>query len=372
MSNLFFVYTPFQFYVAQELIRQEHLTNNILLKGYVGNSTQFLEIFDYLKVDGYWQKEYLMPNIGPWLCVDLYHPLSSMCRIRRDYKHIRSLIKENNIDTLYFGDLNNFSARLASRIFPRQGLKICFYEEGASHYDLSLVGGQLGHRSFMAQLYKTFFDTFLYLPTFHQRLGYYTFVKATPFSNLKVDARYSIIPQYHEPYDKLLKVSGVLGEKAKQYIQQECASINIDNSILFLDQPIYEIVQGSIPCYIQTIRKYFSTLSKDTSVVIKYHPRETDDIKQQIEQTFMELGLNYTVISKAINLPVEFYLQQIHFKEVVNFFTSTAFYSGYLFQKLPFHYLIMDFYNKCQDQVPENAHYLEGLVKLYKEQADVK
>lgn len=366
MANLFFVYTPFQLYVAQEIITQEHLQNNILLKGYVGNNSSFLEVFDYLKVEELWAHEYLLTNLGGWFSVDLRRPLISMKSIKRDYDTILKIIKVHQVKVIYYGDIDNTSARLSSRIFSEQGVKIRFYEEGASHYDLLDVGGVLSHRPLIARFYQLFFDLFLYIPLFGQRLGYTAFVKASSIDELDIDARFSIIPKYHKCFDRQLRCTGVMGAKAVEYIKEECERLILNDKILFLDQPIYEIVQGSQSLYIQTIREYFSTLPQGIAVVVMYHPRETPEIKQMIESVFQDLSLDYIVISKDINLPAEFYLQQIEFKNVVNFYTSSALYNGYLFKEVPFKYLIMEFYEKCLEQIPKYAHNLDGIVKLYK------
>lgn len=365
MANLFFVYTPFQLYVAQEIICQEHLQNNILLKGYVDKNPHFLEVYDCLKVEELWAHVFLRTNLNGWFAVDLHKPLRSMRSIKRDYATISKIIKDYQVEVIYYGDINNRSARLSSRVFSKEGIRIRFYEEGTSHYYLHNVGGALSHRPFVARLYQLFFDLFLYIPLCGQRLGYHVFVKASSIDELDIDVRFSIVPKYHNSYDKQLRCTGVMGAKAVDYIRNECDSLIVNDKILFLDQPIYEIVQGSQDIYIQTIRDYFSTLPKGIAVVIKYHPRETAEIMQMIESVFQELSLNYIVISKDINLPVEFYLQQIEFKNVVNFYTSSALYNGYLFKEVPFKYLIIDFYEKCLEQIPTFAHNLDGIVKLY-------
>ena len=54
MKALFFVYTPFQFLVAQLIARQEGLEESVLVEGYVRNNKHFLEIYKILKIDSLW------------------------------------------------------------------------------------------------------------------------------------------------------------------------------------------------------------------------------------------------------------------------------------------------------------------------------
>ena len=48
MGNLFIVFTPFQLFVAQQIVKQEKLNNNILIKGWVAGNKHFLEIYDVI------------------------------------------------------------------------------------------------------------------------------------------------------------------------------------------------------------------------------------------------------------------------------------------------------------------------------------
>lgn len=366
MSNLFMVFTPFQSFIAQEVIKQEKLENNILLKGYVNNSPQSLEIYSFLKEDSLWQKEYLMPNVSRWAEVDVYHPFKEIVRTRKDFCKLNRIVKGEHVGAIYMGEQNNYSYRLCSDYYSSKGIKIVFFEEGAAHYAEREAGGFLRHRPLMAKVYKNLFDYLLYLPLLGRKYGDWKFVKAQPIESVHIDERYSILPQYTKPFDKRLKCSMHLPARIQDMINKECEALDVSNSILFLDQPIYELVHDSMPVYFKTLGDYIDTLPKDMSIIIKYHPRETDEVKHMTEQLMEKKGRKYVVISKKINLPVEFYMQHIHFRKVVNFFTSSAFYNGYLFDKVEYVYLIEEFYKSCIDANLKFAHALDGLVGEYK------
>ena len=57
MANLFIAFTPFQLFVAQQIVNQEELSDNILIEGYVGNNSHFYDIYDMMEMDNFWKKE---------------------------------------------------------------------------------------------------------------------------------------------------------------------------------------------------------------------------------------------------------------------------------------------------------------------------
>ena len=66
MRALFFVYTPFQFLVAQSIIKQEGFKNSVLIEGYVGDNTHFLDVYKLLKIDELWASTYVIPELPQW------------------------------------------------------------------------------------------------------------------------------------------------------------------------------------------------------------------------------------------------------------------------------------------------------------------
>ena len=69
----------------------------------------------------------------------------------------------------------------------------------------------------------------------------------------------------------------------------------------------------------------------------------------------MQLGNTY-------NIPVEYYLQFIHFDKIIMFFCSTYFYNGYLFPKTQFVSLLKDFYENCKIAGSMSMHTVEPLL----------
>ena len=57
MGNLFFVFTPLQLFVAQQIIRQEELKDCILVESFVKDNRHFLEVYDMMLIKGLWKKK---------------------------------------------------------------------------------------------------------------------------------------------------------------------------------------------------------------------------------------------------------------------------------------------------------------------------
>lgn len=64
MSHLFVVFTPFQLFIAQQLVHQEQLKDCILIEAYVAGNPHFIEIYDMMEMEGMWKKNILF-QISP-------------------------------------------------------------------------------------------------------------------------------------------------------------------------------------------------------------------------------------------------------------------------------------------------------------------
>lgn len=98
MKALFFVYTPFQFLVAQLIARQEGLEESVLVEGYVGNNKHFLEIYKILKIDSLWGKTYVLPELPSWDGLVIRN-LQDVKKAYSNYKWLKGIAIDNQIDT---------------------------------------------------------------------------------------------------------------------------------------------------------------------------------------------------------------------------------------------------------------------------------
>lgn len=362
MANLFFIHTPLELLIAQQIINQEKLADNVMLCGYVGDNKHFLDIYRLTIISSMWMESVLMPDVAGWAAIEKRHLLKTVIRTFRRYKEICSLLKVHRIDTLFLGDMNNFSCKFGAKLFKRKGCKIVFFEEGSSHYNFQIHPRKGGY--LLNNLLAIFLDSFYYLPIYHFRFASYCFLKDLPFSALPIDLRYSVVPYYHEDFDKQIRVERLFSNDLAQFLDDEVAKFSdIESSILFMSQNIYESL-GNMKLYLQVLEGYFSTWDSTSIIFIKFHPREQEEEREAVIEIARKYHLTFHILSAHMNIPVEYYLQYMKFKEIVTFFSSTAMYNGYLFPELKFTFLLRPFYDLCKIYNEKNVSQLENLLSL--------
>ena len=97
MKNAFFIHTPLQLFVAQQIIRQEGLAGNILIYSYVEGNEHFLIIYDMIKIDEYWDKCVFNKNLPVIGNVLLHNPLRSYIEVQK----LKKYFKKEKISSLY-------------------------------------------------------------------------------------------------------------------------------------------------------------------------------------------------------------------------------------------------------------------------------
>lgn len=363
MNNLFIAYTPFQLYIAQEIIKQEKLKSSILVYSYSLNRKDFPIIFDFILDAACWADSIEMDGINNIFCINYKKPISSAIAVYKKYYVFYKLVRKNNIKDIYVGEVNNLSLRIIALLFSRHNININFFEEGSSHYHIIPCRGSLFHQPAIGAMYSFIFDVLFFNPLFHLPLGKSIFLKGVDFSELPINRRYSILNYYHETYDQRLLCAETLPTKIINHISKEIKDICADNCILFLSQPIYEVVVDDKSVYYDTIKEFICIEgNNDTTYIIKFHPKETAGVRNAICRIFSSANMKYKVIGNDINLPVEFYLKTIHFAKVVHFFSSTCLYNGLLFPKTCFISLLDNYYRKCMKSRLRYAYLLEKTI----------
>lgn len=366
MNNLFFVHTPLQMVVAQQLIHQENLENNILLYGYIDDNKHFVDIFKLIKISEIWNTSICFNHLPA--CCDLTHrkPFSCFWSIMQNTKRIDELIMRYRIDNIYLGDISNISYQFLMFYF-RGKVKVNIYEEGTSHYGYKNI---IFYSRKCQGLQKFILDYCFYLPVFGFRFAKYWF-REGDYDNLPVDCRYSIIPEKNqESFDRLLIVdSEFQSEQLKQYLAEEISMVkNCINACFLITSKIYghqdiQRYKERYSAYLNAIDNYVSSLPQGATVIVKLHPcegeKEASDIKSIIENK----GLNIYFLSKKINVPVELYLQILKIPKIAIFCNSTSMYNGYLYPKCEMRDLICDFFDICKAKKYE----VQDLRKLYEQ-----
>ena len=345
MSNIFFVFTPFQLYIAQQIIHQEKLKNNILLAGYIAGNSHFLEIYETMKIDGYWDKTIVFPNVPDWDFIPI-RSYKDFKYIYNNYKQLKKILEVNHAEIIYLGEMQNPSLRFTNIVFAKQGYKVAYFEEGYAHYVRRPYKKDL---SFITKLKIWFRDTFYYLPIFHVRYAKWLYQRFRPYEELPIYKRYSILPMYDKEYDVRLYPVPLFSKKVECILDSDIDNSSSCKKVLLLTEPLEDIISTKhMGLYFDTINESLSTLEKDTMVYIKFHPRDKRHNKEKTEQIIRDAGLQYKIISQQVNLPVEFYLQRFTFDKVYIFMSSTFAYCGYMYPKCNFEKLLPTLNEKCK------------------------
>lgn len=361
MANLFVVFTPLQVVIAQQIIRQEKLSDCVMLASYWEGYAHFWDIYEMTIIDDMWAKVLFFQDWARWDYEGI-GLLKNSLKVRKRYRQIKKILVENKIDTIYLADFQNQTNRFSCFLFAHQGYKIVFYEEGYSHYvpRKSYPPSQ----SFLHKVYQELIDLTYYLPLYHIKFAEWRCWPNKDYHGLPIHLRYSILPNcHHEKYDRLLKCETMISTKLKSFVSEELQSIGIQ-SIILLTDPMSEVLPKQYRyLYFEVINEILDQYS-GYSICVKFHPREKENDRKEIMNLLKEKEINYTILGKRINIPVEFYLQYHSFKKVLFFNTSTYFYNGYLFPKVQFVKLLPSLYEKCRKSKATDLEQMEGLLKF--------
>lgn len=345
MANLFVVYTPFQFFVAQQVVTQEELQDNILIQSYIKGNKHFIPIYELMKIDGMWEKTIEFEDFAEWNG-NRIRSLGDIKYCYRNYKRIEKIIEDNNIGDIYLGEYQDPALKFTNILFSRKGHRFLYFEEGMAHYMTRFSPKE----TFIDKLKALAYDLFYYLPIYHVRYGiWHCFPNRDIRKGINVYKRYNILPLNHEDFDVKLNVTPCFSEKLLNYMESVIDEKDSQRIMLMTD-PVGELIgQKNIYLYYEVIDEVFSSLSKSTIVYIKYHPREPEESRVKIEELASIRGINYKVLSNEVNIPVEYYLQKFSFDKIYIFNASTYFYNGYLYPHCDFEQLLPLLFRKCKD-----------------------
>lgn len=365
MANLFFVFTPLQLLIAQQIVYQEKLKNCILIEGYVmpPNNRHFLEIYDFIEIEDMWQKKIVFPEIAQWDGLRITN-VKEAKQAYKNYKYLRKIAEENNVETIYLGEIQNQAYRFTDMVFSRLGYKIAYFEDGLGHY---MNRSYTPNNSFSMKMKILFRDMIYYLPIYHIRFAKWRYnVNMPSYSELHIHKRYSVIPVFKEKYDVHLKVKPIASEKVKEYIKDIASHQTTTDSILLMTDPVYEFIPSKYyQCYIDVIKNNIEKVNKDKIIYIKYHPRESMKNRKLLEGMLTKMGRKTVILSEKINIPVEFFLQLMSFERIFIFNAATYFYNGYLYPRCDFVLLLPQLYDRCKEKGSGRIKALEHFISSF-------
>lgn len=342
MANLFIVFMPFQLFVAQQIIRHEHLEDCILIEGYRSKRG---ETHDLMIIESLWKKRISFEEIALFTREDLSF-IKGNIATWKNYKWLKRILNTNNVGTIYLGEAQNQGLRFIAKVFNKKNYKIVYFEEGTSHYCFTTteIDKKIKTRCKIFMM-----DYLYYLPLFHIKFGIWRYNKKISFSNLPIYRRYSMIPNFfHEPYDVVLPVVPMKSKQMENYLSSTWKECGEDNAVMFMTDPVKEYLGKNWKAiYSKSIQEVFSSLPKDKTVIIKYHHRDSEESKNIIKKTLTDMGLKYKELAAKINIPVEYYLQSYGFEKVYVLNSSTYFYNGIIYPKVDFGFMLPTIYKNA-------------------------
>ncbi len=362
MANLFFIHTPFQLFVAQQIIYHEKMEgDNVMIYGYNGNHREYLRIFDLMVIDGFWKNKFYLDKIDHWAYIS-FSDIHSFGRLNSNIHFIKGVIEKENIDSIYLGDIDSYTHLFCTLLFHKEK-NIVFFEEGSSHYTFK---DHVPERNPIKLLYSHLADYLYYIPRFgFSFTNYYRHLSPSKIEKY-ISKRYSIIPGINsQPYDVTLPVTRVISDGVMKYIEsQSLDKLKGRDIILLLSTDVYvgDRQAERYHCYLDSIKNYISSLPKGSTILLKLHPNETNQIEEDLCKLLIEKDMNCCTISSEINIPVEYYLQYLNVSVIVHFMSSTIFYNGYIFEPCRTKNLFLDFFEKCKAK-GINMNNLNGLYK---------
>ena len=361
MGNLFFVFTPLQLFVSQQIIRQEELKNCVLVESFVKGNSHFLEVYDMMCIDELWTKKLEFKDFAKWNG-DRVRSVGDILYAYRNYKRINSILKDNNIGTIYLGEILNQACRFTNVVFHNKGYKIVYFEEGTSHY----VDRPYNEDTSFSHKAKMFLlDTFYFLPFYGVKFAEWNSNPNKPYNSLPIDKRFSIIPYHNKSFDVRLKIEPMFSEKLKNFVCSNIKEEEGEHRVMLMTDPMRELMpKDSLYLYFDTIKEAISQVQPEQFLYIKFHPREIESSRNKILEIAEQSGVRYKVLSDEVNICVEYYLQMFTFEKIFFFNAATYFYNGYAFPKMNFVKLMPIIYKKCQDAGLTNLKYMENMLRM--------
>lgn len=357
-GNLFIVFTPLQLFVAQQIVRQEHLTDCVLVEGW---RSLFAKTYDMMRMEDLWTCRYEWEDFSRWIG-DRLNSLAEVRKMRRGYKRLLTICEKHSVGTIYMGELLNQSCRFTAIAFSHLGYKVVFFEEGTSHY----INRPCTERHTRKEHLKQWLlDALYFKPLYGIRFAKWHCAPNRPYEgDLPIDKRFSIIPYYNEPYDARLKVEPMFSPQLKQYVEENLPT-GSERRVMLLTDPMAELLtEDYMYLYFNLIEETLLQLDKDVALYIKYHPRDPQASRERVEAIAKKQGITYRVLSEEVNIPVEYYLQSCKFEAIYVFNASTYFYNGYIFPKHTFIRLLPELYNRAVTAgvAQEKLKWLKGFV----------
>lgn len=326
MKHCFFVHTQLQLIVSQMIITQKALSNAVLILS-ASKESNMADNYRVLLQDELWESIHYIENYQSIITVDFFC-LSRKILVRKKIAALVSLLKEKHITHVYFGDQNNITLRYLIHILKKKQLVIRLYEEGTSHYKEMDYTQQY---SFFGRLYLK--AICLYNSVF---LGakMYSIFKGMFFSPQIIERRFNLLPLNAEVYDEPINWAPQYGSRLHSILDPTLMHIVRKGASkrmhFFLTQPLTDLSEDLEYAGVALLKAYLQNeKTSDFVLVLKYHPRESDAVREAYSALLESLEVEYYIISERFNYPIEIITDKLTPDLLISIGSSASFYMQY-------------------------------------------
>ena len=333
--NLFFVHTPFQVLVAQNLIIKKKLYNNIILLSNTGvKAKHFYEVFDKMLIKELWVEKYLLGNLYDGV-FSFKNPVKSYVNLFKFSKKIKKIVFKNKVKSLYFGDINHPAYVFLAEYWQQK--EINFFEEGLSHYNIPILKKKF-EESFFINFKKFLTDYIIFNSLGVKKFSrYIQTIEDTEFG-FEINKKFNILPIEEKIYDEIIKFDVYPSEGLRLFFKNkkfQSLRKNKQENVLYLSSSASFIFSNPLEDELAIILKIIKNSQSNINFLIKYHPKDSDDKKDAIRKYLKKEGLNYIEILPELDLPVEVLFNQIKIDFLFGYGSSSQLYHEILLPGVP-------------------------------------
>lgn len=344
MRHCFFVHTQLQLIVSQMLITQKSLGDAVLILS-ASQDGNMANNYRMLLQDELWESIHYLENYQSIITADFFC-LTRKMLARKKIATLVSLLKEKDITHVYFGDQNNITLRYLMHLLKKKQFVIRLYEEGTSHYKKMDYTQQY---SFFGRLHLK--AVCLYNSVFFG-VKMYSVFKGIIFSSQIIERRFNLLPLNVEVYDEGINWAPQYGSRLHSILDQTLMHIakkGLSKRMrFFLTQPLTDLSENLEYAGVALLKAYLQKEgTSDFVLVLKYHPRESNAVREAYSALLESLEVEYYIISEQFNYPIEIIADKLTPDLVISIGSSASFYMQYCLG-VKTHYLYAQLQEYCK------------------------
>lgn len=325
--NVFFVHTPFQILVAQNLIKKKKLENNLLVLSNTGvNAEHYYSIFEEMIIASFWCKKIILGDLNKGI-FSFSKPFRTYNNISFFFKRTKEIISAKNIDSIYFGDINHPSYIFLAEFWSSKK-KIHFFEEGLSHYSIPIIKKKF-KKSFTVLIKKFITDKIVF-----KRFGIDNFSRYLQTTDDKVDfgfkieKKFNILPVIENTYDEIVDFEILLPNESQDYLKISKDFVTSKTKkILYLSSTSTSYFNNPILDEVDLIVSFFKELNAkvdETIFLLKFHPKDSEMKKKNILKNLQINNIPFIRITS--NLPTEVFFEMLKIDYLLGYGSSSQLY----------------------------------------------